>query len=177
MGENFFFKILKKKFFSQNFDFYSALPAASRGARNIMMVLKMFSCTWGSQKIKFWVKLRCKTWLKWSLKFGENRKFCVFFGISFSRKIFKCRWRLQNAKFDLGTKKNEKTSNLEHFWYPGHLRSSKTKKLGGQNSPNYSCLLSHTVLLVSHMEHLYRLPTPQACWPQWFNSSKSIKCC
>ena len=41
---------------------------------------------------------------------------------------------------------------LEHFSYPGHLRSSKTKKIrgvkgggGGQNSRIYSVLLLHTV--------------------------------
>ena len=127
-------KILGGKiFFLQNFDFYSALPAASRGARNIMRVLKMFSCTWGSQNIKFWVKWRCKTWLKWNLKFGENRKFCVFFGI-FGKFFFQAKSlnavsarKMQNLTLE--PKKIKKAFNLEHFWYPGHLRSSKTKQI------------------------------------------------
>ena len=117
---------------SQNFDFYSALLAPSRGVRNIMRVLKMFSCTGESQKITVWVKLRCRTWLKWSLKFGENRKFCIFFGIFFSSKIFKCHDRARKMhNLTLGPKEMKKACNLEHFWYPGHLRSSKTKTIRG----------------------------------------------
>ena len=40
---DFWKKIWKKNFFFQNFHFYSALRADSRGARNIMRVLKIFS--------------------------------------------------------------------------------------------------------------------------------------
>ena len=81
-----FAKKIGKNFFFQNFDFYSALTAASRAARNIMRMPKIFSWVWRSQKITFWVKLRLKSCFKLSLKFDKNRKFCFFFAIFFFKQ-------------------------------------------------------------------------------------------
>ena len=59
-----FWKKFGKKFFSPNFHFSSPHSSASRCARNIMRVWKMFSELWRIQKNKKRAIKNCKTYCK-----------------------------------------------------------------------------------------------------------------
>ena len=67
-------KIEKKKFFFQNFDFLALPSSASRPARNMMRVLKMFSWLWRIQKMKNQVPYMTRTCQNRIAKIDENHK-------------------------------------------------------------------------------------------------------
>ena len=64
-------------------------------------------------------------------KWSKIEKIAFFWNFFFEPIAVFNHKRLQNKNFD-SKPKNSKTLNiLEHFWYPGHFRSSKTKKIRG----------------------------------------------
>ena len=82
--KNFFSKFLKKTNFFQNFDFLGFHSLASRHARNIMTVLKMFSWLWKIKKKQKQINLIMRTCQNFTVKMDENHKKLHFLAIFFS---------------------------------------------------------------------------------------------
>ena len=57
--------------------------------------------------------------------------FAIFFDFFFQAKSLNALSACKMQNFAMGPKNSKSLNILEHFWYPGHFCSSKTKKIRG----------------------------------------------